>query len=88
MSLLIQHFYYIKHASAIKVTSILVECKRANSLNKQLSGICHLKASSFSRDEVGGICPGVVCHWVCQMVIQVLDGTLSGDNSLNEESKH
>ncbi|KAK6917214.1 LOW QUALITY PROTEIN: hypothetical protein RJ641_017965, partial [Dillenia turbinata] len=43
---------------------------------------------SLSRDEVGGICPGIVVDRVGKVIRKVLQWTLSGDNSLNKESEH
>ncbi|KAG6544360.1 hypothetical protein Mapa_014194 [Marchantia paleacea] len=44
--------------------------------------------SLVSGGEVGGVCPGVVHSRVSQVVGQVLDRSLSGHDSLNEESEH
>ncbi|KAG5622182.1 hypothetical protein H5410_007400 [Solanum commersonii] len=43
---------------------------------------------SFSGDKICGIRPGVVINRVCKVVSKVLQWTLSGNNGLNEESKH
>uniref|UniRef100_A0A3Q7FNS0 Uncharacterized protein n=1 Tax=Solanum lycopersicum TaxID=4081 RepID=A0A3Q7FNS0_SOLLC len=43
---------------------------------------------SFSGDKVCGESPGIVVYGVCKVVSKVLQWTLSGDNSLNKESKH
>jgi len=42
----------------------------------------------LSRGELGGICPGVVDSRVSQMVVQVGNGALSGDNGLDKEPEH
>ncbi|KAG6544355.1 hypothetical protein Mapa_014189 [Marchantia paleacea] len=41
-----------------------------------------------SGGEIGGVCPGVIGNRVSQVVGQVLDGSLSGHNSLDEEPEH
>lgn len=41
-----------------------------------------------SRVEAGGVCPSVVEGGVGQMVGQVLNGSLAGDNGLDEESEN
>ena len=38
--------------------------------------------------KLGGICEGVVDSWVSKVVLEVLQGALSGDDSLDEESEH
>ncbi|KAG5622179.1 hypothetical protein H5410_007397 [Solanum commersonii] len=32
--------------------------------------------------------PGIVVNWICKVVSKILQWTLSGNNGLNEESKH
>jgi hypothetical protein len=44
--------------------------------------------TSLARDEVGSVCPGVVGDGVVDVVEEVLNGPLAGDNGLHEESKH
>ncbi|KAG8489098.1 hypothetical protein CXB51_017086 [Gossypium anomalum] len=44
--------------------------------------------SSFSGDKVSGISPCIVGHWIGKVAKEVLNGTLSCDNSLDKESKH
>ncbi|CAL9204102.1 unnamed protein product [Musa hybrid cultivar] len=43
---------------------------------------------SLARDEVGGVGPCVVVHGVRQVVGQVFQGTLPGDDGLHEEAEH
>ena len=38
-----------------------------------------------TRHELGGIGPGVVCPWVSQVVLKVLDGALASHNGLREQ---
>jgi hypothetical protein len=44
--------------------------------------------TSLAGDEVGGVCPGVVGDGVVDVVEEVLDGSLAGDDGLHEESEH
>ncbi|KAG5614421.1 hypothetical protein H5410_014245 [Solanum commersonii] len=44
--------------------------------------------TSLSGDKVCGVGPGVVVNWVSEVVRKVFQWTLSGDDSLNKESKH
>ncbi|RXI09590.1 hypothetical protein DVH24_036054 [Malus domestica] len=41
-----------------------------------------------SGHEVGGISPSVVGNRISQMISKVLNGALSGDNSLHKEAEH
>ncbi|KAK2995643.1 hypothetical protein RJ640_013600 [Escallonia rubra] len=46
------------------------------------------KLLSLSGNKVSGICPSIVGNRVSQMVVEVLNRTLSGDDGLDEESEH
>jgi hypothetical protein len=43
---------------------------------------------SLAGDEVGGVRPGVVVDGIGDVVGQVLQGPLTGDDGLDEEPKH
>ncbi|URD96695.1 hypothetical protein MUK42_36907 [Musa troglodytarum] len=43
---------------------------------------------SLAGDEVGGVGPGVVGDGVGEVVVEVLDGALAGDDGLHEEAEH
>jgi hypothetical protein len=47
-----------------------------------------LNGSSVSGDEVGGVRPGIVANGVGDVVGQVLQGPLAGDDGLDEEPEH
>jgi hypothetical protein len=45
-------------------------------------------ASSRPWRELGGVDPSVVGHGVVKVVEQVLEGSLAGDDGLDEEAEH